>query len=516
MVDPMKKLISLIVPAGLLAASMGTAWADRTFRFHGGGWGHGIGMSQYGALGLANRGWGSDRILRYYYSGSSLEQRDPPASTFRIGILQGRKTTHLQATTGTFDLVLASGPVIDTVSQGGSRRIVIEGGAYRVFNGDQLVGGQPWGGTGDHLRVVRQEGGVVSVQEWGHASGRGRLEFNVAGPEKAHLIALVDPEEYLFGLGEVPSSWPDAVLQAQAVAARTYAYRKVADNPTQNRPGCNCGLYGSTLDQNYTGWDKEAGVGGSRWVAAVQATAKKVATFAGQLISTFYSSSSGGWTENVENVWGGTPQPYLRGKCDPGDYVDVNPNRIWDSALAGVEAASKLKKALGWQISAVTGFQIQSRGVSGRVVQAEIRGTNGAGAAVSFFASGESLRRSLGLKSTRFWVNRNFNVRDEIRARYDRMKCRPRLPTGPQRATKGGKWQAFEVGRLYFKAALGQAHWIHGPVLERYLKRKGPKGRLGYPVTDVKRIKKGRDRAKFERGQITCKRATGKCHTRFF
>jgi uncharacterized protein with LGFP repeats len=69
---------------------------------------------------------------------------------------------------------------------------------------------------------------------------------------------------------------------------------------------------------------------------------------------------------------------------------------------------------------------------------------------------------------------------------------------------------------LYFKAALGKAHWVHGPVLERYLKRKGPKGRLGYPVTDVKRIKKGRDRVRFERGQITCKRATGKCHTRFF
>lgn len=512
----MKKLLPVIALVALVPVVPGTAWADRTFRFHGGGWGHGIGMSQYGAFGLANRGWAADRIVRYYYNGSSLEQREPPAPAFRIGLLQGRKTVNLQATAGSFDLVLASGPVIDTVNQGGARRVVVVGGAYRVFNGDQLVGGQAWGGSADHLRVVRQQGAVVRVNEWGHSSGRGQLEFNVAGPAKAHLVGVVDPEEYLFGLGEVPSSWPDAVLQAQAIAARTYANRKIADNPTQLRTGCNCGLYGSTLDQNYTGWDKEVGADGSRWVAAVQATAKTVATFAGQLISTYYSSSSGGFTENVENVWGGTPQPYLQGKCDPGDYVDVNPNRVWNSAVSGVEAATMLNSKLGWNISAVTGFQIQSRGVSGRVVQAEVRGTNGGGIPVTFIASGESLRRSLGLKSTRFWVNRNFNVMDQIRSRYDLMKCRPRLPTGPQRNTKGGKWQTFEIGRLYFKDGLGKAHWIHGIVLERYLKRKGPKGRLGYPTTDVKRLKKGRDRAKFEHGTITCKLKTRKCHTRFF
>ena len=512
----MKKLLPVIVALGLVPVSSGPARADRDFQFYGGGWGHGIGMSQYGALGLANRGWAAARIVRYYYSGASLEQREPPAPAFRIGLLQSRKTVHLKATTGGFDLALASGPTIDTVSQGGARRIVIEGGAYQVFNGDQLVGGQAWGGSGDHLRLVRQQGAVVKVVEWGHSSGRGQLEFNIAGPAKAHLIAVVDPEEYLFGLGEVPSSWPDAALQAQTIAARTYAYRKIADNPTQMRFGCNCGLYGSTLDQNYTGWDKESATAGNRWVAAVQATAKTVAMFAGQLISTYYSSSSGGWTENVENVWGGTPQPYLQGKCDPGDYIDVNPNRVWNSALTGTTAATKLKAKLGWDISAVTGLQVQSRGVSGRVVQAEVRGTNGGGIPVSFFATGESLRRSLELKSTRFWVNRNFNVTDQIRTRYDRMQCRPRLPTGPQRRTKGGQWQTFEIGRLFFKEGLGQAHWIHGIVLEKYLRRKGPRGRLGYPTTDVKRLKKGRDRAKFERGMITCKLKIRKCRTRFF
>ena len=139
---------------------------------------------------------------------------------------------------------------------------------------------------------------------------------------------------------------------------------------------------------------------------------------------------------------------------------------------------------------------------------------NGSGGEVSFTADGEDLRRALGLKSTRFYVNRDVNVTGRIRARYDALGCKPGLPRTGQRSQAGGVWQAFAKGRMYFKEGLGRPRWLHGPVQQKYLAKKGPRGKLGYPTSDVRRIGKGRDRAGFEHGTITCKRATAVCRVR--
>src|SRR5207249_3565900 len=123
---------------------------------------------------------------------------------------------------------------------------------------------------------------------------------------------------YLLGLSEVPSSWPTAALEAQAVAARTYALEKV-ERLGQHRSFCDCGLYSSTADQVYGGWDKEAAADGARWAAAVARTRHQIVAYHGVPIQAYYSSSSGGHTESNDAVWGGAPLPYLRGVCDPGD-----------------------------------------------------------------------------------------------------------------------------------------------------------------------------------------------------
>ena len=107
-----------------------------------------------------------------------------------------------------------------------------------------------------------------------------------------------------------------SALKTQAIAARTYAFTKAA--ASQHRAVCDCALYASSYDQVYAGWDKEGGVDGDRWVSAVDQTDDQVVLNAGQTIQAFYMSSSGGYTENNENVWGGTPIDYLRGVCDPG------------------------------------------------------------------------------------------------------------------------------------------------------------------------------------------------------
>src|SRR5438034_10057758 len=93
-------------------------------------------------------------------------------------------------------------------------------------------------------------------------------------------------------------------MEAQAVAARTYAFDEVR-RLGQHRVGCDCGVYASTADQVYAGWDKEAGSDGDRWRAAVLRTKGRVVTYRGRLIQAFYSSSSGGRTGGNRGGGGG-------------------------------------------------------------------------------------------------------------------------------------------------------------------------------------------------------------------
>ena len=224
-------------------------------------------------------------------------------------------------------------------------------------------------------------------------------------------IAVVDAEEYLYGLGEVPSSWPMAAMKAQAIAARSYAFVKAAAG--QHRAVCDCALYASTFDQVYAGWDKESGLDGERWVSAVNQTDNEVVRDGGEPIQAFYMSSSGGHTENNEDVWGGSPIGYLRGVCDPGDYTSANPSATWDVTFS----AGQVTSDLGLGIGTVTGFVDPVRGVSGRIISVTVRGQDGTSS-----ISGTSLRSALGLRDDRVWINRNRQVTGEIRAKYDELR----------------------------------------------------------------------------------------------
>src|SRR5207245_2907895 len=106
----------------------------------------------------------------------------------------------------------------------------------------------------------------------------------------------------------------------------------------------------STLDQVYLGWDKEVAVDGGRWVTAVNATSGKVVLFHGKPVQANYTASSGGFTEDNENVWPGAALPYLRGVCDPGDYTTANPSRVWTETFTG--------KAMGRDLAQATGTDV--------------------------------------------------------------------------------------------------------------------------------------------------------------
>ena len=496
---PFSSLVAASIAVLLCAAPMAGARPNAApagkFTFHGSGYGHGIGMSQYGALGLAQQGWDAAQIVNHYYSGVKVVERQPPEETLAVGLLQNAGSARLQGTGAPFDLLLQNGEMVETVPDGSRRTIEITAErTFRVLKPDgSVVGDRTWGGPGNDL-IARLGAGRVRVVEWGHEVAHGEVRFDIVADGKAHVVGVMKPEDYLLGLSEVPSSWPKEALAAQAITGRTYAYWRLAGPP---RAGCSCDVYGTTADQVYAGWDKEAAEGGNRWASAVQATARRVITHGGEYIYAVYSSSSGGHTEDIEQVWPAAQAlPYLRGVCDPGDMVESNPSRFWSAEFDPAQVTAELKPYTG-DIGQVLGFDDYQRGVSGRVTYVRVLGQKG-----SKVVEGWDIRSGLSLKDTRFAINRNLNISGDIRAAYDRLRCAPGRATTPQQSAKGGSWQAFVNGRLYDNDGRGTVTWLRGPILAKYLEVGGPRSKLRLPYR-VKKIKRGQ-RAWFDGGQITC------------
>ncbi|MGH2766621.1 MAG: SpoIID/LytB domain-containing protein [Actinomycetota bacterium] len=495
------------VPLSLLVAVPAAAGPRRPaghFTFHGSGYGHGIGMSQYGSLGLARKGWSARKIVRHYYSRVNVGPREAPEPSIRVGLLQDVGSVVLIAAHGAYDLVLQSGQPIDTVPAGSRRTIEITADKrYLITRPDgSVVGDTTWGGPADPVVARRQGDARIRVAGWGHDIGHGELRYEVAGPGQGHLLGAMSVEDYALGIAEVPSSWPMAALGAQAIAVRSYAYWRL-DGPM--RAGCGCDVLSTVADQNYVGWDKLAAAGGERWAKAVRDTDRTVATYQGAFIYAAYSSSSGGYTEDIEKVWAGSsPLAYLRGVCDPSDDVADNPSRFWRASFDREAVTGGLKPYTG-DIGSVTGFADWQLGVSGRVSHATVVGTKG-----SSLVEGWDIRGGLSLKDTRFSVNRNLNIKGAIRGEYDSQRCRPGRATGGRKKVRGGRLQTFITGRIYENVRRHSAVWLRGPVLNRYLDLGGHASRLRLPYR-FRRIKGGQ-RGWFDGGTITC---AGGCRVRY-
>jgi stage II sporulation protein D len=496
-------LAALVIPwvtganAAVAGSQRGPAGPSR-FKMFGAGFGHGLGLSQWGAYGLARQGWGPSKILKHFYSGTRVARETNPPGNLRIGLVQGKDSIRLEAQVGSIEIRLGdpqTGSTVATIPAGETWHVRAASNEYLIV--DQSGGTvDRVGGPNEPIYLVYESAqSRVRIPEAGHAYNRGSIEFalySCAGGCAMRLVLTIDSQGYLYGLGEVPSSWPMSALKTQAIAARTYAFTKAA--ASQHRAVCDCALYASSYDQVYAGWDKEGAIDGDRWVAAVNQTGDQVVLNGGQTIQAFYMSSSGGYTENNENVWGGTPIDYLRGVCDPGDYTSENPNAVWEQTFTPAEVTGHL----GLRIGAVTGFTNVERGVSGRIMSVTVKGANGQAA-----ISGEKLRLSLGLPDDRLWINADRSITGDIRAKYDGLGCSPGLPTSRQVSVAGGARQKFEDGTIYHSGSAG-AHLLRGPVLNRYLTKGGPAGRLGFPTSDVHRLQNGNLRASFERGVITC------------
>ena len=402
-------LVTLLITAAPFVGSP-AAGADGLlrFRFDGGGWGHGTGMSQYGAKGQADAGRSAPQILTHYYQGTTVA---PMAMrpNIRVGVRQGVRTLTVRSAgaiwgDGHLEFRWTGGTA--RVNVGETWQIVSDPAGWRLRrDGQDAV---PVFGGPLTLHYL-DYGSLLKIDETGHRYRWGALDL-VRRPDGSFDAAVDIPsyEQYLYGLAEVPSSWPVEALRAQAIAGRSYAMDK-AIRLGDVRAGCSCTVFSSVLDQAYSGYEKESGPDGDRWVQAVNDTAGIGVLYGGQPITALYSSSSGGHTENNSFSFGGPQQPYLTGVPDPWDATPSNPNHRWSVTLLGSDVSNRLA-ARGFGVGSVTSITtVEPYGVSGRVGRVLEDGRGGVvirGSAGTRRLDGSQVRSALGLRDTLFRVTR--------------------------------------------------------------------------------------------------------------
>jgi SpoIID/LytB domain protein len=418
-------VVTVVAVAGMLLG-VAPARAAGTVVFTGGGWGHGLGMSQYGALGRAQAGWSASEILKHYYSGTRVGRFQSPAQV-RVGLQQHRagfEMTSVATRAGGGEVVLkvlgrsweiaragagASWEVRGTRT--GRMRVLLDGARVRR-RGRSAFGGL----TRPLVALYQRRGTQLRVADGDADRGyrHGRMILGTYATATCNdrpclrLVLSISLQKYLLGLGEVPLWWPLEALKAQVIAARTYAVRTIGLSGQRRLP-CDCALADDATDQVYAGDDKRAASGAywAQWVEAVRATDERVITYDGAPIQAFYSSSSGGHTENNENVWGGAAIPYLRGVPDGFDDNAANPNHTWEESMAWEEVSSRLDAAFG--TGELDSFRVvKPLGVSGRVTVVKSASQGGVeivGSARTVRASGLSVQRALGLKDTLFRID---------------------------------------------------------------------------------------------------------------
>jgi stage II sporulation protein D len=230
---------------------------------------------------------------------------------------------------------------------------------------------------------------------------RGNFEFQVAG-DKLMVLNILHIEDYLCGVVpcECIPSWPEEALKAQAVAARNYALQTME---TSRGKGNSFDLVASQYNQVYGGYDAETEATNK----AVKDTAGIVMTSGGNLITAFFHCSSGGVTENSEDVWS-SPLPYIKGKPDTYDKNELHYN--WQVTYTSEDLVSLINKA-GYPMLQVTDIAIKEMTSSGeRVKSLIITGLNTAEKPERIeISNADWVRSVLGLKSSLFVLNKSFD-----------------------------------------------------------------------------------------------------------
>jgi stage II sporulation protein D len=369
------------------AAELYPAPSSGQYTVTGKGYGHGSGMSQYGAKGAATRGLTAAQITDFYYPGTKLTAAGDPVIRVRLSAVDSRPVA-----------VAAQAGLVAT--DGAGKRWTLGTGtkvwrfvwtpAQNKFAFQQLVG-SAYKTTAYAPGPLRIGGPATITVQFGRAKTdcKGLSTVTFAGTLRTvtdggvqRSAADVRREYYLRGVvpSESPASWPAAALQAQSIAARSYA-------ASQARPGAWYDAWDTTRDQCWDG----AAAHHKNTDAAVKATAGKIRTYGGKPAFTQFSSSNGGYTTAGS-------QPYLVAKADPYEQYSGNPNATWTKQVpvASFRALAGLATVTRVRITARDGHGQWG----GRVRTLVVDGTTSAGKAASRSFTGSQVRLSLGLRST--------------------------------------------------------------------------------------------------------------------
>ena len=391
---PMRSLLSLIVVAAVAVAGLATPAAahphgpsDNEFTFIGGGWGHGTGLSQYGALGRAEAGHTYQEILAFYYDATTLST-DPALVPDDVDV---RIAVHNQTVFRPSGLLTVSidGQFLDTTVNILTVRRGDGGWYINSSNIDWCRGFC----SGTVLTVGFTDGEPVRVSNTTTGAQRyahGQFQLTPAasgisncGSRSSHEYCLVIGEltmqQYLYGLDEMPHDWPAEALKSQAVAARSYAVAIMNERANWTSP---FDLYSSTRDQTYHAWDFEREAGHDLWTNQVDATNDTVLTYrptsdaSPEVIVAYYGASNGGYTAANEEPRR-DPLPYLLAKPDPYDAApdsDGNPQsdtyawqRTYTTAQISEWLADYPKNWADLDVGDITEIHIEGAGPSGRI-----------------------------------------------------------------------------------------------------------------------------------------------------
>lgn len=390
-------ILILLISAVISPASAQEPPAD--FLFRGSGYGHGVGMSQMGARSMALAGKTSTEIIQYFYKDVLVEPLDD-TKILRVNIGHLLSSTKISTKTPGGVIQLFAGDIGDQLdavpvavfSVGASLNLSILGASVvpNVVTGKKLNSFTTnrsftirWSGT----RYLEGIDSLISVTQLG-ATKKYRYGQMVVKAVKDKTLgfrleltnAVRLSDEYLWGVSEMPSYWPVAAVQAQAIASRSYAMSKAGIY----RASCDCDLYGSISDQMFLGYAKEIEFKyGAIWKNIVTETAGLVITQANLPITAYFFSSSGGKTELAVNAWGRN-QAYTQIVDDPGSLdTALNPRFVtWDRKLSQATIAS------AFLLPDVVQLEILSRNESGTIGQ--IRATSSTGAQTTLL--GETFR----------------------------------------------------------------------------------------------------------------------------
>jgi stage II sporulation protein D len=364
-----------------------------TVTFYGRGYGHGVGLSQYGAYGRAVAGQDAATILGHYYPGTTLGTM--ANSNVRVLVLDTFTATsssplriYGRVGTWTIDGIGATFPA-DAQLRMYPDASAASGFHLTVIGPDTST---LWSGAAPSTSFfVRPSGSLSLLQLYSKPTSydrfRGSLRIKVQSGGTLRVINWVAMEDYLLGVvpSEMPASWPAEALRSQAITARSYA--AYALHPSSGA----FDVYDDTHSQVYHGQLGEK----SSTTAAINATAGQIVTYKGAVADTLFHSGDGGWTENNENVFvsssgaiiAGT-YPYLRGSSDRApdgsSYDQASPYSTWHTATySRLQLEAVFDADSRTNVGTLVALDLTNRGVSGRLISVTLIGADGTTKTVS-------------------------------------------------------------------------------------------------------------------------------------